>query len=105
MFDFLKNILKPSNEGEIKKVRKIVDQINALEPKMQSLKDEELPAVTAEVPVELAAFEGSAEMGADGLMTADNSELTWHVNVPQAGLYNIRMDYLTVASRGIDIER
>lgn len=65
----------------------------------------ELPAVTAEVPVELAAFEGSAEMGADGLMTADNSELTWHVNVPQAGLYNIRMDYLTVASRGIDIER
>ena len=32
-------------------------------------------------------------------------DLTWKVEVPQAGLYNIRLDYLTVESRGIDIER
>ena len=42
MFDFLKNILKPSNEGEIKKVRKIVDQINALEPNVQKLTDDQM---------------------------------------------------------------
>ena len=38
-------------------------------------------------------------------MTTDKSELTWKVDVPQAGLYNIRLDYLTVESRGIDVER
>ena len=42
MFDFLKNILRPSNEGEIKKVRKIVDQINALEPEIKKLSDDEM---------------------------------------------------------------
>ena len=47
MFDFLKNMLRPSNEGEIKKVRKIVDQINALEPQIQKLSDEEMRAQIA----------------------------------------------------------
>ena len=42
MFDFLKNMLKPSNEGEIKKVRKIVDQINALEPDVKKLTDDQM---------------------------------------------------------------
>ncbi len=39
------------------------------------------------------------------MLTADESELTWKVNIPKAGLYNIRLDYLTVESRGVDIER
>ena len=51
------------------------------------------------------AFEGQAEMRREGLFTPDESEITWKVEVPQAGLYNIRLDYLTTASRGIDIER
>ena len=34
MLDFLKKFLASSNEGELKKIRKIVDQINALEPSM-----------------------------------------------------------------------
>ena len=42
MFEFLKNVLKPSNEGEIKKLRKIVDQINALEPQVQKLTDDQM---------------------------------------------------------------
>lgn len=66
----------------------------------------DLPAVTEAVEVDLAAFEGEGgEVCADGLMTADNSDLTWKVNMPQAGLYNIRLEYLTVDSRGVDIER
>ena len=66
----------------------------------------DLPAVSEAVEVVLASFEGEGgEICADGLMTEDNSVLTWKVNVPQAGLYNIRLDYLTVESRGIDIER
>ena len=64
------------------------------------------PAVTKEVAVELSAFEGEGGSPCDdGVMTSDKSELTWKVDVPQAGLYNIRLDYLTVESRGIDVER
>ena len=64
------------------------------------------PAVTKEVAVELSAFEGEGGSSCDdGVMTTDKSELTWKVDVPQAGLYNIRLDYLTVESRGIDVER
>ena len=40
MFDFIKKILTPSNEGEIKKLRKTVDRINALEPEIKKLSDE-----------------------------------------------------------------
>ena len=40
MLDFLKNILKTSNEAEIKRLRKTVAQINALEPQIQKLTDD-----------------------------------------------------------------
>jgi len=67
---------------------------------------EGIPAVTEEVAVDLSAFEGEGgELQAEGLYTSEESDLTWKVQVPQAGLYNIRLDYLTVKSRGIDIER
>lgn len=67
---------------------------------------EDLPAVKETVEVDLASFEGEGGTACDeGVLTQDESVLTWKVNVPQAGLYNIRLDYLTVESRGIDIER
>ena len=66
----------------------------------------DLPAVTEAVEVDLTSFEGEGgEVCADGVMTADESDLTWKVTMPKAGLYNIQLDYLTVESRGIDIER
>ena len=64
------------------------------------------PAVTEAVAVELPTFEGTGgSLCDDGVLTSDESVLTWKVFVPKAGLYNIRLDYLTVESRGIDIER
>ena len=66
------------------------------------------PAVTEAVAVDLSAFEGNGgESCPDGVLTSDESVLSWKVNVPQAGLYNIRLEYLTTEkdSRGIDIER
>ena len=66
----------------------------------------DLPPVSEPVAVDLSAFSGEGgELSGDGLMTTDGSALTWKVNVPRAGLYNIRLDYLTVESRGIDVER
>ncbi len=37
-----------SNEREIKRIRPLVDQINALEPQMQQLSDDHLRAKTSE---------------------------------------------------------
>ena len=56
MFDFLKNMLRPSNEGEIKKVRKIVDQINALESEVKKLSDDQMRE-------KIAALKGRAQGG------------------------------------------
>lgn len=66
----------------------------------------DLPAVKEAVEINLADFEGKGgTLCADGVMTEDESELTWKVQVPQAGLYNIRLEYMTMESRGVDIER
>ena len=62
-------------------------------------------AVTEPVALDLQAFEGPAEIRAEGVYTPEEGEVTWKAEVPQAGLYNIRLDYLTTESRGIDIER
>ena len=44
----LTKIFGSSNEREIKRLRKVVATINALEPQFESLTDEELKAKTAE---------------------------------------------------------
>ena len=46
MFEFLKKILAGSNDGELKKLWPIVDQIEALEPKYQKMSDDGLRAET-----------------------------------------------------------
>lgn len=63
-----------------------------------------------EVRVDLGAFSGGegrtdAGTGAPVVYTADDSQVTWKVFVEKAGLYNIQLDYLTVPSRGVDVER
>ena len=63
-----------------------------------------------EIPVDVAAFEGDGtlendENGNPQLLTRDGEKTTWKVNVPKDGMYTVRMEYLTVASRGVDIER
>lgn len=39
------------------------------------------------------------------LYTDADSVVTWEVNIPEAGFYNVFMDYLTVESKGVVIER
>ena len=48
MFEFLKNLFKDANEKELEKLEPIVEEINALEPEMQALSDQELKAKTEE---------------------------------------------------------
>ena len=68
-----------------------------------------LPGVET-VEADMAAFTGEGELRADDagapcVYTPDGSRVSWKVNVPAEGMYNIRLDYLTTASRGVDIER
>ena len=39
------------------------------------------------------------------LYTEDESSVTWTIDVPETGMYNISLNYYTVESRGVDVER
>lgn len=41
----------------------------------------------------------------NAVSTTEESYIEWKVNVPQAGMYQIYMEYYPVKSRGVDIER
>ncbi len=63
-----------------------------------------------EIAVDISAFEGDGELQADeagnpAVLTADTSRVTWKVQVDEPGMYHIRLDYKTVPSRGVDMER
>ena len=48
----------------------------------------------------------SAYEGVDkALYTGEGSSVTWEVEIPESGLYNVCLDYMTVESRGVAIER
>jgi len=64
----------------------------------------------AEYAIDVFAFEGEAEArtddeGVKAVYTADGSSVTWKVQVEKAGMYNILVDYKSVESRGVDMER
>ena len=63
-----------------------------------------------EINTDIAAFTGDGEARTDEngnpcVYTSDESSVTWTVNVEEAGMYTIMLDYLAVQSRGVDIER
>ena len=45
------------------------------------------------------------EEGQPVLLTQEGSDITWAVEVPQEGMYRLSLEYLTLPSRGVDIER
>ncbi|MDW7982298.1 MAG: hypothetical protein RMH81_05735, partial [Thermomicrobium sp.] len=53
MRNVLKKIFGDPNERELKRLRRIVDEINALEPEYQRLSDEQLRAKTDEFKARL----------------------------------------------------
>ncbi len=43
--------------------------------------------------------------GKNVVVTEDRSSATWYVDVPQAGFYNISMEYIAIPSRNVNMER
>lgn len=70
-------------------------------------------SATKIVPIDLYTYtnEGDVEVykNYEGeekvLYTGNNSKVTWEVNVPEAGFYNIEIEYLAPDSRGVAVER
>ena len=69
-----------------------------------------VPAGTEVIDVDVASFEGDGKLQQDAsgnneVYTADGEVTSWKINVPAEGMYTIQVEYLTVESRGVDIER
>lgn len=79
---------------------------------MQEHKNAKTPAVS--VSVDVVAFDKvnsygteakSDYYGKDVVVTEDRSSVTWYIDVPQAGFYNISMEYIAIPSRNVNMER
>ncbi|MBR6666863.1 MAG: extracellular solute-binding protein [Clostridia bacterium] len=71
---------------------------------------EGVPAGQEVIEVDVSAFEGDGELQTDAsgnpqVYTADGHYTSWTVNVPADGMYTVQIEYLTVDSRGVDVER
>ncbi|MBQ8160000.1 MAG: extracellular solute-binding protein [Clostridia bacterium] len=69
---------------------------------------QDAPLAEASVPVDILQFEGDAQEAPEHpgcVYQPDGSTVTFQVDVPQSGMYRLKMDYLTVQSRGVDMER
>lgn len=66
-----------------------------------------------DVDIDLAAYASGKDVevrkdleGAEtALYTGEQSVVTWEVEIPEAGFYNVFLKYLTVESRGVAVER
>lgn len=63
-----------------------------------------------EVEVDLLAYKSGVDVEPyseveGALYTGADSEVVWEIDIPESGFYNVEMDYLTVASKGVAIER
>lgn len=75
-------------------------------------KNAKLPS--SSVDVDVPNFDASVSFGTrfessfygkDVVVTEDRSSVTWHVEVPEAGFYNISMEYIAIPSRNVNMER
>ena len=67
----------------------------------------ETPRATEDLPVDVLAAESSEGISVcpEGLRMENGSTGVWHIDVPADGMYQVRLRYLTVSSRGVDLER
>lgn len=61
--------------------------------------------VTSYIDAEDAKVTDEYEGAGKALYTGNASKVTWEVDVPEAGFYNVYLEYMTVKSRGVAIER
>lgn len=86
-----------------------MDQQDTYTEYVSSYPDATFPSHDVEVAV-LRYSEGSdvemmTDEGKEVLFTGERSEVEWEVEIPQAGFYYLSLEYKTVESRGVSVER
>lgn len=67
--------------------------------------------INAHYDIDLMDYEATGQVevrqedGQPALFAGEGSDITWTVSVEEAGMYQLAMAFLTVPSRGVDIER
>lgn len=61
--------------------------------------------VTSYIDAEDTKVTDEYEGAEKALYTGNDSKVTWEVDVPEEGFYNVYLEYMTVKSRGVAIER
>jgi len=77
--------------------------------------DEIAEANLSDVAIDVSAYDRAASSlvrmvsdyqgAASALWAEDGSSVTWNVDVPRAGQYEVWLDYIAAPSRGVDMER
>ena len=82
-------------------------QESRYEDYLRLYRDAPRAAADVAVPLETAEAAEGIQMDAEagGLRMENGSVCRWTVDVPEGGLYQIRLRYLTLPSRGVDLER
>jgi preprotein translocase subunit SecA len=75
VFNFLTKVFGSKNERELKQIQPLVDKINALEPEVQALKDEQLKARTTEFRQRLAQGETLDDLLPDAFATVREASM------------------------------
>ncbi|MBQ7678331.1 MAG: extracellular solute-binding protein [Butyrivibrio sp.] len=62
-------------------------------------------SVSVEVDLSAGTADGDVYREGDALYTGTGSTVTWNVDIPQAGFYQLYMDFMIPESRGVPAER
>ena len=95
--------LSVDTEGAVRQgtyTRYLEAHANAAYPKKEAVVD--LLSYTAEGEV---SVEDNYNGVAKALFTGSDAKVTWSVDVPESGFYNVYLEYMNVESRGVDVER
>ena len=82
MLNFIKRIFKDSNTRELQKIMPIVEKINALEPEIQKLSDQELRGKTAEFKERLFKGETLDDILPEALQLSGSSPKVYRTEIP-----------------------
>jgi len=95
--------LSVDTEGAVRQgtyTRYLEAHANAAYPKTEAVVD--LLSYTAEGEVSVKENYNGVT---NALFTGSDAKVTWSVDVPESGFYNVYLEYMNVESRGVDVER
>lgn len=103
----------PSEDGADVDFEGIIKRENTYDEYISKYKGAQRPSLEIDIPVEnyidtdmnIKVYENFEGSEGKSIWTDEEGYITWEVEVPQAGLYSIYIEYFPVEGRSTDIER